>query len=190
MNDLARCIELTGIRMRPLRCGDAVAWHAYLQDPVVAEFMSYPPMTLEAVQAMVERCRQGYRSATSCKWALASQADDVLIGTCGFIDWSPRLGWAELAYELAAPFWGRGFVACAVRASLAWVFDQEEFHRVHAFVMKGNLRSERVLERAHFTREGVLRGFRRVRGQPTDFTVFSLLRPEWGASVAGRPATR
>ena len=50
---------------------------------------------------------------------------------------------------------------------------------VHAYVMVGNTRSERVLERAHFTREGCLRSFRVSRGQPRDFWLYSILRPEW-----------
>lgn len=45
--------------------------------------------------------------------------------------------------------------------------------------MVGNVRSERVLERAHFTREGRLRAYRICRGEPRDFWVFSLLRAEW-----------
>lgn len=54
--------------------------------------------------------------------------------------------------------------------------------------MVGNVRSERVLERAHFTREGRLRSYRLCRGQPRDFSVFSILRPEWEA--AGENRTR
>jgi RimJ/RimL family protein N-acetyltransferase len=52
-------IELAGIRLRGLRPEDAVAWHAYLSDPIVTERTSYPEMSLAAVQSMIERCREG-----------------------------------------------------------------------------------------------------------------------------------
>jgi ribosomal-protein-alanine N-acetyltransferase len=106
-------------------------------------------------------------------------SDDGLVGTCGFNSLSRYQGWTELAYDLARPYWGRGFIARAVPACLGWAFEQAEFNRVHAFVMVGNERSERVLERARFTREGCLRAFRMCRGQPRDYWVFSILRPEW-----------
>ena len=172
-------IELAGIRLRGLRPEDAVAWHGYLSDPQVIEFTSYPEMSLPAVQAMIERCREGYAAGTSCTWAVATATKDELIGKCGFNAVSRFQGWAELAYDLARPYWGRGFIAQAVGACLGWAFEQPELNRVHAFVMVGNARSERVLERARFTREGRLRAFRMCRGQPRDYWVFSILRPEW-----------
>ncbi len=179
-------IELGEIRLRGLRPADAPAWHAYLSDPLVTELTSYPEMSLPAVESMIGRCREGYAAGTSCTWAVATQADDTLIGTCGFNSLSRFQGWAELAYDLARPYWGRGFITQAVAACLGWAFGQPDFHRVHAFVMVGNVRSERVLERARFTREGRLRAYRKCRGQPRDYWVFSILRPEWEQRQRGR----
>jgi ribosomal-protein-alanine N-acetyltransferase len=182
-------IDLTGIRLRGLRPADAVAWHAYLSDPLVIEFTSYPVMSLPAVESMIQRCQEGYASGSSCTGAVATEADDELIGTCGFNALSSSQGWAELAYDLARPYWGRGFIAQAIRACLGWAFEQPEFNRVHAFVMVGNTRSERVLERARFTREGRLRAYRMCRGQARDYWVFSILRREWEQVLRGRPGS-
>jgi [ribosomal protein S5]-alanine N-acetyltransferase len=179
-------IDLAGVRLRALRPEDAVAWHAYLSDPLVIEFTSYPEMSPEAVLSMIERCRAGYLAGSSCTWAIAREADDELIGTCGFNQLSRSQGWAELAYDLARQYWGRGFMAQAVRACLGWAFEQSDLNRVHAFVMAGNTRSERLLERACFTREGCLRSYRTARGQPRDYSVFSLLRQEWEQGLQGR----
>jgi ribosomal-protein-alanine N-acetyltransferase len=178
-------IELAGIRLRGLRPDDAVAWHAYLSEPLVTELTSYPVMSLAAVQSMIERCRDGYAAGTSCTWAVVTGAHDELVGTCGFNQLSRSQGWAELAYDLARSYWGRGFIAQAVRACLGWAFEQPELNRVHAFVMVGNERSERVLERARFTREGRLRAYRMCRGQPRDYWVFSILRWEWELGLGG-----
>ena len=183
-------IELAGVRLRGLRPGDAPAWHAYLEDPEVTELTSYPTMSLTEVESMVERYRSGYTAGASCKWAVATQSDDTLVGTCGFNEWSRSQGWAELAYELAKPYWGRGIIAQAVGACLDWAFGALDFNRVHAFVMVGNVRSERVLQRACFTREGCLRGYRMCRGRPRDFCVFSILRQEWEQVRGGRPTRR
>ncbi len=178
-------IDLTGVRLRGLRPEDALAWYAYLSDPLVTEFTSYPVMSLAAVQSMIERCLAGYAAESACTWAVAAEADDELVGTCGFNQLSRRQGCAELAYDLARSYWGRGFISQAVGACLGWAFEQPEFYRVQAFVMVGNARSERVLERARFTREGRLRAYRKCRGQPRDYWVFSILRPEWEQALHG-----
>lgn len=172
-------IDLGDVRLRGLRPEDAAAWHAYLSDPRVIEFTSYPVMSLPAVRSLIERCREGYAAGSSCTWAVATEADDELIGTCGFNALSRSQGWAELSYDLARPHWGRGLITRAVEACLGWAFESPEFIRVHAFVMVGNTRSERVLERARFTREGRLRAYRKCRGQSRDYWVFSILRYEW-----------
>jgi len=182
-------IELAGVRLRPLRPQDAASWHAYLSDPQVTELTSYPEMSLSAVESMIVNRRKSFASGLSCKWAIALQGDDTLIGTCGFNEWSRPQGWAELAYELARSHWGRGIVTQAVAASLRWAFTDGGFTRVHAYVMVGNVRSERVLERAHFTREGCLRSYRQYRGEPRDFQLFSLLRQEWEAAEQGHLPT-
>jgi len=182
-------INLAGVRLRALRPEDAVAWHAYLSDPLVTEFTSYPVISLQSVQSMIDGCLCGYAAGSSCKWAVVIEADDELVGTCGFNQLSRSQGWAELAYDLARCFWGRGFIRQAVGACLSWVFEQPEFNRVHAFVMVGNRRSERVLERACFTREGCLRAYRTCRGQPRDYWVFSMLRQEWEQALRDRPTS-
>jgi [ribosomal protein S5]-alanine N-acetyltransferase len=182
-------IDLTGVRLRGLRPEDALAWHAYLSDPQVTELTSYPAMSLPEVRSLIERCRAGYAADSSCTWAVATEADDELIGTCGFNELARSQGCAELAYDLARPYWGRGFISQAAGACLGWVFEQPEFNRVQAFVMVGNVRSERVLERARFTREGCLRAYRTCRGQPRDYWVFSILRPEWEQALRGHPRT-
>ena len=171
-------IDLKGIRLRELRAEDSVAWHAYLSDPLVIEFTSYPAMSLPDVQSLIGRVREGYAAGSSCTWAVVTP-DDELVGTCGFNQLLRSQGVAELSYDLVRASWGRGYIGQAVTACLAWVFDHPEFNRVHAFVMVGNARSERVLERARFTREGRLRAYRICRGEPRDYWVFSLLRPEW-----------
>lgn len=48
--------------------------------------------------------------------------------------------------------------------------------RVQATVLDANLASCRVLERCGFRREGLLAGYRLVRGQPRDVWMYALTR--------------
>jgi ribosomal-protein-alanine N-acetyltransferase len=134
------------------------------------------------VESMIERCRNRWAAGELSKWGVALHGDDQLVGTCGFNEWSAAHRWAEMAYDLAPRHWGKGLMRQAVGAVLQWTFRQDQVDRVHAFVRADNTRSERLLERSGFLREGCLRSFRVCRGRPYDFFVYGLLRSEWVAT--------
>lgn len=176
-------IQLDGARLRPLRMTDAAALHAYLQDPAVTELTSYPAMSVPMVEAMIERSLSRWAAGEPSRWGVAREHDDQLVGTCGFNDWSKAHRWAEVAFDLAQAQWGRGLMGQAVAAVLQWIYGQDQVDRVHAFVRVDNMRSQRLLERTGFVREGRLRSYRVCRGEPHDFYVYGLLRSDWADTV-------
>jgi len=162
-------------RLRPLALLDARAWHEYLRDPQVVEHTSFPRIDLAAVHRMVANELAGYANGTSCRWAIVD-FNDRLVGTCGFSQWSLLHSHAELVYDLAPAFWGRGVMRAAAEQVLRWAFRSAHFNRVHAFVMTSNAASIRLLEALGFWREGTLRQFRVARGTARDFHVYSRLQ--------------
>lgn len=177
--------RLGEFRLRPLRLSDAPAFHAYLSEPRVVEHTSFPELDLPAVEAMISRQLEGYAAATSRRWALAD-ANDHLIGTCGFTSWSLPHAHAELAYDLAPAFWGRGLMRAAAEQVLSWAFDAAGFNRVHSFVMTSNGPSIGLLERLGFQREGTLRQYRIARGVARDFYVYARLQAATQAPLRSR----
>ena len=57
-----------------------------------------------------------------------------------------------------------------------WVLRDQGFERVELWAATGNLASQRVAEKAAFTREGVLRNAGYVNAGRVDMVVFSLVR--------------
>lgn len=180
-------IELGGARLRPLRAADSGAVHTYLRDPRVTELTSYPTVSMSLVEAMIERSLSRWATGGLSKWAVALERDDRVVGTCGFNDWSHVHRWAELAFDLARAHWGTGLMRRAVAAVLQWTFERDQVDRVHAFVRVDNARSERLLARSRFVREGCLRSYRVCRGHAHDFYVYSLLRSEWTTARQPHP---
>ena len=176
---LPQSIEQDGVRLRPLRMTDAPALFDYLSNPLVTERTSFPVITMPLLEAMIARVQKRWAEGELSKWGIARADDDVLVGTCGFNDWSSAHRWAEIAFDLAQEEWGKGVMRKAVTALLAWTFGQEQIDRVHAYVRVDNQRSARLLERIGFLREGCLRSFRICRGAPHDFSVYGLLRSDW-----------
>ena len=179
-------LDLTGARLRPLRATDAAALHAYLQDPAVTERTSYPVVSPSLAEAMIARSLRRWEAGEPSRWGIALTDYDRLVGTCGFNDWSEAHRWAELAFDLAQAQWGKGLMREAVAAVLRWAFERDQVDRVHAYVRVDNARSERLLQRSGFVREGRLRSYRVCRGERHDFHVYGLLRSDWAAAARAR----
>jgi RimJ/RimL family protein N-acetyltransferase len=73
---------------------------------------------------------------------------------------------------------GRGIGTRVLRAVAEWTFATTPVVRVDAFIMVGNAVSERMTERAGFQREGVLRAWELLRGEPVDCVAYSCLRSD------------
>ena len=87
---------------------------------------------------------------------------------------------AALGYWLGKPFWGRGIMTTAVKAMTAYGFETLGLVRIDARVYKGNEASARVLEKAGYKLEGLLRQAILKQGVPIDHYLYAILREEWG----------
>ena len=86
-----------------------------------------------------------------------ANGDELIAQTLLFnLDWGE--GIAELGFWAAPWSRGRGVTLRAVVLTSTWAIDGLGFGRVHALTRVDNAGAQAVLERAGFTREGVLRG--------------------------------
>lgn len=83
---------------------------------------------------------------------------------------------AELGYYLGEPFWGKGIGTCAVRQACGYVFAHTDILRIFAQTFAENAASIRVLEKAGFACEGVLRQSAVKCGTVRDMKLYALLR--------------
>ena len=83
---------------------------------------------------------------------------------------------AEIGYWLSEKYWGQGIATEAVRALSEQGFATYGMCRIWANVFAWNPGSMRVLEKAGFVREGLLRQAATKDGQTIDVVLFALVR--------------
>jgi len=111
--------------------------------------------------------------------AFAIATSDEAIGVIGFHREPDVLRrTAEIGYWLGEPFWGRGIMTKALNAVCEHAFSNYDFTRLSAPVFAWNPASARVLEKAGFVCEGLIRKAVFKDGQVTDLLIFGKLRGE------------
>lgn len=86
---------------------------------------------------------------------------------------------AEIGYILVPGNEGRGIARECVSALITHLFREEGFHRIYADVDPRNARSNALLERLGFTREGHLRHTMKTHIGWTDTWLWAILSDEW-----------
>lgn len=123
-----------------------------------------------------------FRRRSGVRWGITLKGDDKLIGSAGFYKWiQPERYQAEMGYDLNPAFWGMGIMAEALGAIIQYGFDQMGLHRIEVLISHHNKRSQTLIRRLGFKREGVLRDHYFVEGRFSDDVIFSLLKEEWKA---------
>lgn len=73
-------------------------------------------------------------------------------------------------------YWGKGIATEAVKLVANTIFSEwPHLERLQARVLVENVGSQRVLEKAGFQREGILRKYMTLKGKIRDLMMFSLL---------------
>jgi RimJ/RimL family protein N-acetyltransferase len=86
---------------------------------------------------------------------------------------------AEVGYWLGEPFWGRGLATAALLELSEYAFARlPELNRLFAYVDEDHAASIRVLEKAHFRREGHLLGAAIKHQQVRNQFLYALTRAE------------
>jgi ribosomal-protein-alanine N-acetyltransferase len=173
-------LETERLLLRRLTLDDAADVFAYARDPLVAQYTSWEPhRSLQDSLDFLRGAVAAYERQEAYPWGMVHKADGVLIGTCGYLEWSRPHHKAEIGYALQRGYWGQGVMSEALRAVIAFGFTQMELNRIEACSLPENTGSWRVMEKAGMQREGVLREWVYSKGRFRDIVFYSLLRREW-----------
>lgn len=82
---------------------------------------------------------------------------------------------AQIGYWIGEKFAGQGLMREAVQLLCDHAFDTLRLHRIEAACIPDNSRSIRVLEKAGFRREGLLRSYLRINGEWHDHYLYALI---------------
>ena len=166
------------LTLRRIRHGDAMEiFQSYSSDPQVARYMTFPVATsVHEPEQFVERAVQSWNDGNAFTFVILSPTHSI-IGGCGIVrvtDWHFTCG-----YCLARSEWGKGFATEVAQAFRGWFDATPSVFRLSAFVDVDNHASCRVLEKAGFQFEGILRRLTihpNISTHPRDAKIYAVVK--------------
>ena len=166
------------VRLRPATPADAEVLERWQQPGYIGEFNTFGMAPRPVREALKESGLVGGRGGALVVEVIAGSQP---IGT---VSWHAEmygpnpesLAW-NIGINLIPEGRGQGFGGEAQRLLADWLFATTDANRVEAMTDVENHAEQRSLEKAGFTREGVLHGAQWRAGAWRDIVVYSLLRP-------------
>jgi len=165
------------VRIRPWKIGDAPDLARAINNPKVLMNLrdGIPsPYTVADAEAFI---RGMLAAEPDSVYAWAIDVDGVASGSiAAFRQGNIHRRTAEMGYYVGEDFWGKGVATLAVWAACDWVFAHTDILRIFAEPFATNAASCRVLEKAGFQLEGVLRKNAVKNGEVLDMKLYSRIK--------------
>jgi ribosomal-protein-alanine N-acetyltransferase len=170
------------VTVRAWRVEDVDQLVAICDDAEIVRFTRVPERFTrdDALMYLASQLAQEQRRELAA-FAIVDAADDErLLGSIDVRRGSD--GRAIIGYLVGAGDRGRGVASRAARLVARWALAEFGVARVEIHVRPDNPGSQRVAERAGFTREGILRSYLEIKGERFDSVVFSLIPEDVGSA--------
>ena len=172
------------LTLRPSRESDIESIYQACQDPLISHFTTVPAnYTLEHAQSFVRQLDpEGLQSKREIRFIIESNKD-VTPGLAGVISFhSPNFSnkVAEIGYWIAKEHRGKSIGTTAVKLLTNFGFETMGWNRIEAMIDHDNEASKKVVTRAGYEHEGLLRQrVIRANGDVIDMDLFAVLQKNW-----------
>lgn len=132
--------------------------------------------TLEAMRELLDQQDHDMETDTAVHLVIQFPDSEEFLGLCSFtnIVRGPFQA-CHLGFSLAASHQGKGYMHEALEAAIRHMFDAGHLHRIMANYQPHNQRSEQLLQRLGFEREGLAKKYLQINGEWKDHVLTALI---------------
>ena len=172
------------LTLRPSRESDIESIYQACQDPLISHFTTVPAnYTLEHAQSFVRQLDpEGLQSKREIRFIIENNqgATPALAGVISFHSPNFNNKVAEIGYWIAKEYRGKSIGTTAVKVLTNFGFETMGWNRIEAMIDHDNEASKKVVTRAGYEHEGLLRQrVIRANGDVIDMELFAVLQKNW-----------
>ena len=129
-------------------------------------------MALEHIGMITEKIENNI----GINWGITIKGNNKIIGIIGHYRIQPENHRAEIGYMSLPEYNGKGYISEAIKAVVAYGFEQMNLHSIEAVIDPGNTASEKVLLKNGFVKEAHILENELWEGKFWDTVIYSLLK--------------
>lgn len=172
------------LTLRPSRESDIESIYLACQDPLISHFTTVPAnYTLEHAQSFVRQLDpEGLQNKREIRFIIESSQGEksALAGVISFHSPNFNNKVAEIGYWIAKESRGKSIGTTAVKVLTNFGFETMGWNRIEAMIDHDNEASKKVVTRAGYEHEGVLRQrVIRADGEVIDMDLYAVLQKNW-----------
>ena len=172
-------LQTPRLRLRAWAESDAAALHTAFGDPAAMRFWSFPASRDLAETAAMISGSLAVDSEIHAAFAVTSRDSGEPVGMVNYHERRPEHHRLAVGWILLPAWQHRGIMREAASALLKHCFEHLDTHRIEARIEAENTPSVRLAEWLGFEREGLMRDWMFVSGEPRSPHLYALLRPDW-----------
>lgn len=173
-------LETERLILRNITKTDAISIFKYLSDPEVMKYYGLEPF--KSVQDALDEIswyESIFNEQTGIRWGISLKDNDKIIGSCGFLNTVSTHRRTDIGFELSKEYWGQGIGSEAIMAIIHYAFEQMNIQRIQALIEPLNIASQKMVEKAGFLQEGLLRKYEYTCGNFDDLYMYGLLKEDY-----------
>lgn len=146
-----------------------------LSDPIAMPHNGVYFKTFEETEAQLDWYETNWKNGTGINWKIVDKFSGENLGVISVYNYKPEHKKAELGYWLMPRFWGKGIVSEVLHPVIKYWQEQKGIHRLEAFIEEGNTASIKLVEKAGFVHEGIMRDCEIKFGKFISLHIYALI---------------
>ena len=175
------------VAIRPYQPGDAPLLYEAAHESIADIYpwlpWCHPGYTLEESEKWLETCLAEREAKRAFDFAVYNEGTHKFLGVVAINQLHPIHQFANLGYWVRSSCAGHGIAVTAVRLGAQFGFEELKLKRLEILTAAGNVRSQRVAEKAGATREGVLRQRLNIGEVWHDAVMYSLIPEDFKGDI-------
>lgn len=173
-------IETEILLLRPIRTDDNEQVFSYRSDSEANKYQGFVPKRLEDIDEFIANNPSEFNQPESWfQLVIIEKFSNEIVGDLGIHFIGNDNFQCELGCTLNKKHQGKGYATNAMKATIDYLFNILNKHRITASVDPKNYDSIRLLERLNFRKEAHFKDSLLIDGKWVDDVVYALLKREW-----------
>lgn len=130
----------------------------WASDPEVTKFLTWPThANVDVTKTLLADWIDKYSDLSWYNWVIELKENGEIVGNISVVKLDEEIEAADIGYCMGKAWWGQAIMPEALRAVIAYLFDEVGLNRVAACHDSNNPKSGRVMDKAGMKLEGILR---------------------------------